>query len=409
MNIFTEIREGVGISWDALRANKMRSALTTLGIIIGIVSVTLMGTALEGLNTAFLKSISALGADVFFVSRQSWFNQSYDDWLKNQKRRRITRLEAQELSEQLSSANAVAPSADFNVNVAYKNRSADLVWITGTTANYIKTAGVGLADGRFLSEAEAEGGRPVCVVGAEVVSNLFQMNSPVGERIKIGGQPFEVIGVLEKQGKFLGTFSLDNRVIVPLQQVIANFWNNPDLSIRVKAAGFAQLDDAREDLRRAMRRVRRLAPTDPDDFAINQQDQFLKEFHAVSYTIAVIGFFITSLSLFVGGIGIMNIMFVSVAERTREIGVRKAIGARRRTILLQFLTEAASICLFGGLIGLGIAWTLILIVGHFLPVTLSLRIVGIALLVALSTGVISGLLPAWRAARMNPVDALRSE
>jgi len=409
MNLFTEIREGAGISWDALRANKMRSVLATLGIIIGIVSVTLMGTALEGLNTAFMKSISAIGADVFFVSRQQWFNQSYDDWYNAQKRRPIRFAEARELPGHLTMAAAVAPTAEFNATVAFKDRSADLVWITGTTADYIQTAGVSVLEGRFLSEPEAEGGRPVCIIGAEVVTNLFRNTPPIGEHLKVNGQSFEVIGVLEKQGKFLGAFSLDNRVIIPLRQAMANFWRNPDLTIRVKASALAQMDEAREDLRMAMRRVRHLSPDDPDDFSINQQDIFVKRFSEVSGTIAIIGFFITSLSLFVGGIGIMNIMFVSVAERTREIGVRKAIGARRRTILLQFLAEAASICVGGGLIGLGIAWGLILIVGNFLPLALSMHTVVVALSVAFCTGIISGFLPAWRAARMNPVDALRSE
>jgi putative ABC transport system permease protein len=158
-----------------------------------------------------------------------------------------------------------------------------------------------------------------------------------------------------------------------------------------------------------MRRIRHLAPEDPDDFSINQQDQFITLFHRVAGTIAIIGVFITGLSLFVGGIGIMNIMFVSVAERTREIGIRKAIGAKRRTILLQFLIEAASICLIGGLIGLGIAWPLTLLVQKVLPAEMSPLIVGISLLVSLVTGLISGIFPAWRAAWMNPVDALRNE
>src|ERR1017187_8952360 len=158
-----------------------------------------------------------------------------------------------------------------------------------------------------------------------------------------------------------------------------------------------------------MRKVRRLAPNQPDDFAINQQDQILSVFHRVAGTIAAVGLFITGLSLFVGGIGIMNIMFVSVAERTREIGIRKAIGAKRRTILLQFLIEAAAICLIGGTIGLGIAWPLTLVMHRFLPAVMSLTVVGIALLVSLVTGLLSGFFPAWRAARMNPVDALRNE
>jgi putative ABC transport system permease protein len=169
------------------------------------------------------------------------------------------------------------------------------------------------------------------------------------------------------------------------------------------------MEDAKEEVRSVMRAIRRIAPGEPDDFGIHQQDQFVQMFHQVAGTIAAIGLFITGLSLFVGGIGIMNIMFVSVAERTREIGIRKAIGAKRRSILLQFLMEAASICLLGGLIGLGLAWPLTLVLQRFMPAVLSPLVVGLALTVSLITGVLSGFFPAWRAARMNPVDALRNE
>ena len=203
--------------------------------------------------------------------------------------------------------------------------------------------------------------------------------------------------------------SVDNQAMIPLPQFVTFFWSDPDYMIQIKVKHLQELEDAKEELRGAMRKIRRLAPNDPDDFAINQQDQFVQMFHRVAGTIAAVGLFITGLSLFVGGIGIMNIMFVSVAERTREIGVRKAIGAKRRTILLQFLIEAASICLLGGLIGLGIAWPLTLLMRKFIPATLSPVVVSIALVVALVTGVLSGFFPAWRAARMNPVDALRNE
>jgi putative ABC transport system permease protein len=409
MKLLAEIREGFGISWNAIRANKMRSILTTLGIVIGIVTVTLMGTAIEGLNRSFLKSISALGADVFYVDRFRWLNTTHEDWLKQWKRRPIRLAEAQALANQLTLADAVVPTVDINAALKYKNRSASGVTVIGTTEAYVNTSGVGVAQGRFLSAADAEGGRPVCVIGAQVATNLFQKESPLGNKIKIEAQSYEVVGVLEKQGSFLGLFSLDNQVIIPLKQLIAGFWGNPDIGIQVKAKQLVLLDEAREELRQVMRRVRRIAPNQPDDFSINQQDQFVQMFDRVAGTIAIIGLFVTGLSLFVGGIGIMNIMFVSVAERTREIGIRKAIGAKRRTILLQFLTEAACICMLGGLIGLAIAWPLTLVVQRFLPTTMSLTVVGIALLVSLVTGVVSGFVPAWRAARMNPVDALRSE
>jgi len=409
MNLFTEIREGLGISWGAIRANKMRSALTTLGIVIGIVTVTLMGTAIEGLNRSFLKSVSSLGADVFYVQRSAWINTSAADWQKAMKRKRIRLVDAEALASQLTLAAAVAPTADSRAAVKYKNRSADGCDVIGTTEAYQTTSGIKMAAGRFLSAADVSGGRPICVIGAEAATNLFQLETPVGNRIRINDKPFEVVGVMDRQGEFLGMFSLDNRVIIPIDQFITTIWNDPNVEIEVKAGAMTQLEDAREEVRQVFRRIRQVPPADPDDFAINQTDQFIQMFNSVAGTIAVVGLFITGLSLFVGGIGIMNIMFVSVAERTKEIGVRKAIGARRRTILLQFLIEAASICGIGGLIGLAIAWPLTLLLNTVMPATLSIPMVVLAFTVSLVTGVVSGFLPAWRAARMNPVDALRSE
>ena len=409
MNLLTEPKEGLSISWDAIRGNKLRSALTTLGIVIGIVTVTLMGTAIEGLNHAFLKSISFIGADVLYIQRFNWFNHSQEEWLKMQKRREITLVQATALERQLTLARAVAPAADTDQRIEYKKRHSDNATIIGTTDQFLYTSSFTIAQGRFLSAAEVEGGRPVCVIGFQVATNLFQGESPIGNKVMIGPRAFEVLGVLEKQGGFLDGGSLDNQAIVPLNQFVTVFWSHPDYQIQVKVKQLEQLEDAKEELRTVMRRIRRLAPNEPDDFAINQQDQFVDMFHRVAGTIATIGLFITGLSLFVGGIGIMNIMFVSVAERTREIGIRKAIGAKRRTILVQFLIEAATICLLGGLIGLGIAWPLTLLIQKVMPATMSPVIVGIALLVSLVTGVLSGFFPAWRAARMNPVDALRNE
>jgi len=410
MNFFVEIREGLGISWNALRANKMRSALATLGIIIGIVTVTLMGAAINGLNQAFVSSLSAMGGDTFFISRSSWLNRSYDSWFNTQKRRSIRPEDAEALARQLTLSYAIAPTAYDEDTVKYKAHSVDDVTILGTTPDNLITTGASMAQGRFLTEADAEGSQPVCVLGSELATNLFRGESPLGKRIKIQNQSFLVVGVLQKRGNLFGSLNLDIRVIIPLREFLAEIWNRPDVSIEVKANSLAQLDETREELRQAMRHIRHLRPEDPDDFAINQQDQFIDLFHRETGTIAIIGLFVTSLSLFVGGIGIMNIMFVSVVERTREIGVRKAIGAKRRTILLQFLTEAACICFFGGLIGLGIAWAVTLCVTKWLfPANLSLDIVIIAVIVSLLTGAASGFLPAWRAARMDPVEALRSE
>ncbi len=409
MNFFIEIKEGLLIAWDAIRANKMRAGLTTLGIIIGIVSVTLMGAAMDGLNRSFHQSISTMGADVLYADRMAWFINSEDEWLKQYKRRIVTRDQVRTVEKQMTLASAVAPAVYMGRSIRYQNRSTARVTVIGTTEQFLITAGFGVAQGRFLTASDAAGGRPVCVIGNDVATNLFLRESPLGKKIRIGPRWLEVVGVLEKRGSFLGIESMDNQAILPIPQFLIGYWRDPDFEIQVKVADLSHLEDAREELRGVLRKIRHVAPGEPDDFAINQQDTIVKMFNHLAGTIAAVGLAVTGLSLFVGGIGIMNIMFVSVAERTREIGVRKAIGAKRRTILLQFLIEAASICLLGGLTGLGIAFGLTLLMSRFFAASLSLPVTALALLVSLLTGVVSGFLPAWRAARMDPVEALRNE
>lgn len=408
-SLLTEFRESLGISIEALRANKMRSSLTTIGIVIGIVTVTLMGTAIDGLRKAFVQSISIIGADVLYVERSGWFNRTREDWLKQRQRRPISLAQVRALEKQLTQARALAPFAASRDTVKYNHRSSSGVTVIGTTEQFQFTGGMSINEGRFISGPESEGGRPVCVLGYQVATNLFINESALGKRIRVGQSPYEIVGVMEKQGNFLGAFSLDNQVIIPVGQFIGQFQPFPDFSVQVKVANIDELESAREEVRGALRKIRHVAPGLDDDFAINQQEALMAAFQRVSGVIAAVGLFITGLSLFVGGIGIMNIMFVSVAERTREIGIRKAVGAKRRAILLQFLTEAASICLFSGALGVAIAFPLTFVLKRFLPASMSLTVVGIAVLVSLVTGVVAGFLPAWRAARMNPVDALRNE
>jgi putative ABC transport system permease protein len=216
--------------------------------------------------------------------------------------------------------------------------------------------------------------------------------------------------VFDKQGSFLGLQSLDNRVYVPINRFFEEFMSRrSDLQIMVKAKSVEELDNTKEEIRGILRRSRGLKPKDQDDFAINQQETLIQTFNTIGGVIAAVGLFITGMSLFVGGIGIMNIMFVSVTERTREIGIRKAIGAPRRTILLQFLMESAALCLIGGIIGIIIAFPISLIIDTFLPTAMPLSVVFIALLVSIIVGIVSGFLPAYRASRLDPVDALRYE
>jgi len=409
MNFLYELKEGLIIAWTAIRANKLRSVLTTLGIVIGIVTVTLMGTAIAGFRASFLNAIAAFGTDVFHVQRFSWFYSSEEDWRNARKRQPITGDQVEELARSLSLSEAVAPVAQFGLPVIYGDRKSSGVQIIGTTDRYLQTSGTVIADGRFFSGAESSGGRPVCVIGANVASNLFLTLSPLGETIRVGDKPFSVVGVLVKQGGLFGDMGIDDIVILPLEQLRYQFWSNPDLGIQVKVGSLDRMDEAKEEMRGAFRKIRRVLPGEPDDFAINQQDQFLEAFNRVLAIIGSAGLFVTGLSLFVGGIGIMNIMFVSVAERTREIGIRKAIGAKRRVIMTQFLTEAAVICLIGGLIGLAISFPISLVLKSQLGGAMPWSVMLIAVIVSLFTGLASGFFPAWRAAKMDPVEALRSE
>lgn len=407
MNFISEITEGLGIAFYAIRANKMRSVLTTLGIIIGIVSVTLMATAIEGVDRKFEESTSAFGADVLYIQKFPWVG--HGDWWTFRNRKDLTIDIADDIERQATLVDAVAPSVATVRPAQYGDRVMTNAFLTGTTYQYVNTSGTTMKDGRFFSQEESNGGRPVCVIGANIAENLFPTEDPIGKMIKVGGKPYRIQGVFEKQGGLFGIFTSDNRVFIPIKSFMSSFGSRRDVTIQVKASSMADIEDVKEELRGIVRKSRMLKPSQADDFNINQQELLTETFGAITAVIAAVGFFITGLSLFVGGIGIMNIMFVSVTERTKEIGIRKAIGAKRRTILLQFLIESSIICLFGGFLGLIVAYPLSLIANQILPTAMPLEVVIIAIIISLLVGVISGFLPAYRASRLNPVDALRYE
>lgn len=408
MNFFVAIKENIIISYKAITSNKMRSMLATLGIVIGIIAVTLMQTAIEGINRAFEESIASIGADVLYVQKFEWFGS--EDFEVYRNRKDITMQNYEFLKNHLQSASSICPSAGTGRSVQYGSLSLENVIVLGTTDEYQKTFDVNMEEGRFFSEKESDNGYPVVVIGMDVKNAFFGNIDPLGKPIKIGSYTFKIIGVLEKQGSMLGLFSLDNRVVVPINRFFKLFGTRRSLSINIKAADINNLDETKEEVISVMRKTRNVPLGGRDDFGVNQQEAFKATYEQLTSLIKIIGLLITSLSLVVGSVGIANIMFVSVKERTKEIGIRKAIGARKSVILLQFLIESVIICLLGGIIGLIIAFPISLLINALvLPTTMPLWVVVLGLIISVIVGILAGFFPSYNAAKLDPVDSLRYE
>ncbi|MBK7106589.1 MAG: ABC transporter permease [Ignavibacteriae bacterium] len=408
-----ELKEGLIIALNAIRANKIRSILTTLGIVIGVASVVLMSTAIKGIDESFQSSAtSIMGTDNIFVDKWAWFGTV--PWWELRNRRDIGMDDFEKFKEQATLPLAVSPRSIRRETTTLKDIVVDGCFIVGTNQDYVKTTDLKFTEGRFFSEIESNAGRRVCIVGGEIADKLFPQGNGVNQVIKIGGNKYQVVGINDKQGSFLfGDFNPDNMIYIPIGAMFKDFQNRRwggGISICVRAPNNLSVPAVKEEAISIMRRIRGLKYDEQDDFSINQQDVLLDMINQQVGVIQIAGLFITGLALFVGAIGIMNIMFVSVKERTREIGIRKAIGAKKRTILGQFLTESAAICLIGGLIGLFIAVLGAKIIEQYnFPVSVQVDAVVIAIGISLLTGVLSGLAPAWTAAKMDPVDALRYE
>jgi putative ABC transport system permease protein len=405
-----EFKESMMIAFRALRANKVRAALTMLGIFIGVTVVVLMTTAIKGIDNSFQKGISALGSDVLYVSKWTWFSNT--PWWEMRNRQNITMDDYNKFKELAKLPAAIAPTLFSRQTLKYEQKSVENVIITGSNADYIRTTNLTFDQGRFYSEIESKSARNVCVLGSQVAKDLFTRGGAVGRTIKIGPVNFRVVGVLAEQGSFLlGDMNPDQQVYVPIGTVFKYFssHHHSSITIDVRAVNTAAIEDTKGEAEGIMRKVRGLKYYENDDFGINQQEGLVDTFNKTVGVIQIAGLFITGLSLFVGAIGIMNIMFVSVKERTKEIGLRKAIGAKKRTILSQFLLESSFICLVGGIAGLLAAILLSFLVNQFISTSIDYTVVVIAIAVSLITGLISGFAPAYTAAKMDPVEALRFE
>lgn len=412
--LYIELIESVRIAFTQILANKLRSALTALGVIIGIVAVTLMGTAIKGIDVGVDRSFSGFGDDILYVTKWPW--RDVEDWWNFRNRRPIRHEYARQVNEWIaanpSSALKVAvPTSGRGMNIVRGEYRLNNIFTLGTSSDYGRITRSDLKEGRFFSDFEAQMGRNVVVIGFDVADALFPAESALGKTIRIRDQNFQVLGVTARQGSFLGLFSWDSMVAVPLPAYRRYFRANDQGEVRVQVDA-TRMAAARDELRGLMRRIRQLDPEQRDDFELNEQGTIRSQLDPIKNGIALAGFFITGLALFVGAIGIMNITYVSVKERTKEIGTRKALGARRRTILLQFLIEAVAICFVGGLAGLGLAAGLtqvVALVAPAFPLVFSLSLVLLGLIISVLTGVFSGFAPAWQASKLDPVVALRYE
>lgn len=411
MSPLLEKVEAFKIALDAIKVNKTRGILTTLGIIIGIVAVVTTMTAANGLANNFKESISAVGSDVLYVSRVPWiFNGRFFQF---RNRPNITLKDSDKLERRLTSAVAVNPSTNTRRDIKYRSDVIEGITIIGTTEKQIMVAD-GLPEiGRFLTNIDVQFRKKVCIIGSEIKERLFKKIDPINKTMKIGWHKFTVVGVMEKQGSagFFGGPNFDSQIFIPISTFEKFFGStNRNYTIAVKAPSQESMDDFEYDLIGEMRKIRKQKPTEENNFALNTMDTLIDAYNNVMGIVVLVGLLITGMSLFVGGIGVMNIMFVSVTERTREIGIRKAIGAKKRSILTQFLFESSTICMIGGILGVLLSFGVAALINEYvLPASISLPIVIVALLISVLTGVVAGFIPAYRASKLHPIDALRYE
>jgi len=405
------IRESITVSFDALKANKMRSALTTLGIIIGVTTIIGMMSIVQGLQNFMVGELSVLGTNTFQIQKDPAFQLGrLDEKYRNRKILKLEHVRAIEKNATL--IQEVSPSTwNWGQTVKYRDKKTNPdVVLLGVTPAFQATFNYFVSEGRFLTNADLDYNRMVIILGLDVAEVLFPHSNPIGEFVRVGPHKFRVIGTLEKQGSILGE-SRDNRVIIPITTFHKLYGDRRSLSINVKVKDPRLLNKAIEQVTGILRSARKVPPGKPNDFEIVTSESLIDTFNDMSKGIKFGALFIAAISLAVGGIGIMNIMLVSVTERTREIGIRKAVGARSSDIRWQFLIEAVVLGNLGGVIGILIGVLLGVFVGFVTPLPTAIPIWALFLGIGFCSlvGVLFGVYPASKAARLNPIVALRYE
>lgn len=407
------------MAFEAIRAHKLRGFFTVLGTVFGVTFLIAVITLIEGMNQYVEKEFKGAiyGVNTVTLRRRPSIVTDGDEaqWRDWRRRPRLSFDDAVWLEERMETPGVLALSA-MNTGKALgpRGREAENVWITGATASYFQVREMALEQGRAFSRNEADLGLPVVVIGQDVATALFEGRNPVGQEIRLQNFPYRVIGVIEKQGKLFG-MSLDNVAIAPIRSDLNGFVNNGRKNtvdeITFKVANDGQVALAKAELESWMRIRHRLRPADANDFELETAEESLGFWDKIRTILLLALPALVSISLVVGAIVIMNIMLVSVSERTREIGIRKSMGARRGDILLQFLFESSTLSGLGAVLGIGAGVLLAKAVeaGTPLPASVAGWSIGLAVALGVGVGVVSGVYPAWRASRLDPIVALRSE
>ena len=403
--------EGLKLAFQTVKSNKMRTFLTTLGIVIGVTAVIGMMSIINALDRYMTKSLSSIGGNVFWIQKYPAVQVGHLDQ-KYRMRKDLKYEHAEAIKRSATLVSAV--SAEFfrwGKTVKYKDRATNPnVLVYGGDEYWADVNGRNISEGRMISLMDVQHRRAVAVLGADVAEKLFPFTYPIGEQVKIDGIRYEVIGVMEKMGQAM-MGNRDNIVTIPNSTFIKTYGDWGSINIAVKAKSAETILDAMDQVTAILRIARKVPPGDENDFEVVTADSIMNTLRNLTGFIFIAAVIICGISLLVGGIGIMNIMLVSVTERTREIGIRKAVGAKRRHILTQFMTEAVGICLFGGLIGilLGVVVGLLIAQAFKLPPVIPLWSIFVGMGFSLLIGVVFGTYPALKAAKLDPIEALRYE